>query len=191
MQYKYVQPQRITTVYDQLFTANSVLSKEGCSYLIDSYSNKCKQATVVGSNEGSRNNLHTVAEASHPVIKEIKKYCSQITKTNINFQEEVQFVKYDPSMYYGEHYDFFENTRSVIGNSFGRQRLFSILFYLNDGKEGGETRFPNFKISFTPKAGRMLMWKNLKNNQLNYDMLHESKPTKDWTKYALILWIRT
>lgn len=190
MQYKYIQPQRLLNIYDEIFAADSVLTKEACDLLINSFSGQCKSATVAGVNGGQRNNLNTIAISSHPVVSEIKKYCSQITKTNIAFQEEAQFIKYEPSMYYQEHYDFFENPNAILPSQFGRQRWYSILFYLNSGKEGGETRFPKFKISFKPEAGKMLMWKNLKNNQPNYDMLHESKPTDGWTKYALILWIR-
>ena len=190
MQYKYIQPQRLLNIYEEIFTADSVLTKEACNLLIEEFSDKCDKANIAGINNNQRDNLSTVAPSSNPVIAEIKKYCSQITKTNILFQEEVQFIKYSPSMYYKEHYDFFENTSAVLPSRYGRQRWYSVLFYLNQGKVGGETRFSKFKMSFQPKAGRMLMWKNLKQGQPNYDMLHESKPTKDWTKYALILWIR-
>lgn len=190
MQYNNITPTHIRSVYEDLYVGDKVLSKKSCDNLIADFSPRCIKSRTIDNSEDYRHSLSTVADKNHFIIKEIKQYCSQITKTNIAFQEQVQFLQYKPGMYYKEHYDFFENNKSIIPAINGAQRLYSFIFYLNDGSEGGETRFPKFKISFKPETGKMLMWKNLKNKNLNYDMLHESKPTKDWTKYAIVLWIR-
>ena len=48
----------------------------------------------------------------------------------------------------------------------GGQRVFSGLVYLNepggpDGFEGGATVFPALNLSFTPRKGTMLFWRNV------------------------------
>ncbi len=43
-----------------------------------------------------------------------------------------------------------------------RDRFATVLVYLQDVKEGGETKFPKLGISVRPKQGRLLLWNNMR-----------------------------
>ena len=43
-----------------------------------------------------------------------------------------------------------------------RDRFATILVYLQDVKEGGETKFPVLGISVKPVKGRLLVWNNMR-----------------------------
>ena len=65
------------------------------------------------------------------------------------------------------------------------------LFYLNDGYHGGQTDFPTKKIMVTPKKGRALVWKNLKDDgSPDYESLHAGLPVLAGTKWIAVVWIR-
>jgi hypothetical protein len=73
----------------------------------------------------------------------------------------------------------------------GGQRVYSCLFYLNDDFTGGETEFVNRDIKIKPKTGRLLIWKNIKEDgSLDYDSFHAGLPVISGTKWIAIIWVR-
>jgi prolyl 4-hydroxylase len=73
----------------------------------------------------------------------------------------------------------------------GGQRVYSCLFYLNDGFMGGETEFPIKKIKVVPKTGRLLIWRNINpDGELDHESLHAGLPVIDGTKWIIIIWVR-
>ena len=70
-----------------------------------------------------------------------------------------QITSYDHGEGYAAHTDCVVG-ESVGGSSF--DRVATVLVYLTDVAQGGETSFTKIKpaVSVTPKAGRMLLWRN-------------------------------
>lgn len=69
---------------------------------------------------------------------------SRTPKKAVGFNERLRFLRYDPGTYFAPHYD----GTYVRGNELGRERAgkesyVSALLYLNEGYEGGATRFLN------------------------------------------------
>ena len=70
------------------------------------------------------------------------------------------------------------------------QRVFSGLLYLNAGFDGGETEFPRLNISFPPRRGSLLFWRNV-----GFDMrpdprtVHRARPVKAGQKLACNMWV--
>lgn len=96
-------------------------------------------------------------------------------KHNITFSnmEPQQLLRYRiGSGHYEPHYDC-----SIID-----PRIFSIVLYLNDVEEGGETRFVNFDIDVKPKAGRIIIF------PANYAFLHSALPPISNEKFAVVTW---
>jgi hypothetical protein len=65
-----------------------------------------------------------------------------------------QLTSYDEGVGYKTHTDCAENDEK-------RDRFGTILVYLQDVKDGGETRFPELNITVKPKAGRALIWNSM------------------------------
>lgn len=76
-----------------------------------------------------------------------------------------QVVRYRAGEMFGEHTDYFERDRATgiqaEGDARSGQRVYTGFAYLNEGFEGGHTRFPLLNISVKPVAGALLMWKNV------------------------------
>jgi hypothetical protein len=69
--------------------------------------------------------------------------------------EALQVARYDEGQYFMEHEDGFP-LMTAKQNRF--QRLATILVYLNDVPEGGETRFPYLDLAIRPKKGTAVVF---------------------------------
>ena len=82
--------------------------------------------------------------------------------------------------------DVFERHTAV-----GGQRTWTVMIYLNDVQEGGQTIFHRLGKCYQPKAGLALAWNNLYvDGRLNRDTLHESLPVLGGTKWVITKWFR-
>lgn len=114
---------------------------------------------------------------------------------NLRHLEGWQFIKYDVGGEYIPHFDFdgnMDNRHNKIRLAGGGGlRLKSIVIYLNEGFEGGETAFTKINLKIKPEVGKLLIWENVHSNRkLNTDSLHASLPVIKGTKYVLITWLR-
>lgn len=132
----------------------------------------------------------------------LAKLCSHINSDfgnqaiyNVKNLEGWQFIKYDVGGEYLPHYDYdvdLNNRLNKIRLAIsGGLRLKSIIIYLNDDFEGGETAFTKLDLKIKPETGKLLIWKNIhKNRKINLDTLHAGLPVTKGTKYVLITWLR-
>lgn len=82
------------------------------------------------------------------------------TKLNITHQEDTQILRYGPGQKYGAHYDSLDNDSP---------RTATVLVYLADTEEGGETAFPTVRgaarvrvvcVSPGQVVGRAQFWRS-------------------------------
>ncbi len=92
----------------------------------------------------------------------------------------LQLIKYEPGEgFYNWHYDVSYN--STDDNEM-KSRVFSLVAYLNDVAEGGETEFLNFDLKVSPSAGSVLMF------PANYAYIHRANKPKTGPKYIVVTW---
>jgi hypothetical protein len=74
--------------------------------------------------------------------------------------EPFAVLHYAPGEEYGEHVDFLDPAIPAYAAELARagQRVATCLIYLNDDYEGGETEFPQLKLSFKGKKGDALVF---------------------------------
>ena len=93
-----------------------------------------------------------------------------------------------PGQRYVTHHDFsLADSDKPAGG-----RALTLLLYLSDVKEGGETYFPALDLSIQPKEGRAVLWANTldREPQTGDDRTrHEAKPVSRGVKYAANQWI--
>ena len=58
----------------------------------------------------------------------------------------------------------YKNHTDCTENDEIRDRFATALVYLQDVKQGGETKFPKLGISIKPKKGRLLVWNNMRSD---------------------------
>merc|ERR1719161_3445805 len=69
--------------------------------------------------------------------------------------EQMQVARYEHGQHFLAHEDAFD--RSLAASN-GFQRRATLLLYLNDVPEGGETRFEYLNVSVRPVAGSALLF---------------------------------
>ena len=74
----------------------------------------------------------------------------------------------------------------------GGQRIVTVLGYLRDVIQGGETGFCHHGLSVQPKAGTVVVWYNVnkETNERNELSQHAGLPVIVGEKYAFNLWFR-
>ncbi len=172
----------------------NILNKDECSELITLSSNKLFGATTLGAYiKEYRTAENTWLFETTELTEKIKKIVSEKTKLPIENQEQIHIVKYNVGGEYKEHHDFFHPNTDYYDSQIkrGGQRIYSCLFYLNDNFKGGETDFPKINYRTTPQLGKLVVWKNLNDdNTLNYDSLHAGLPVVEGEKWICIIWVR-
>lgn len=97
---------------------------------------------------------------------------------SIEADEGFTLLKYKTGTEYKPHTD------NGIGKPFS-DRTLSMVMYLNPTEyTGGETYFNNFDISVKPVNPGLVLFPS------NYAYIHQAKPVKTGTKYAIVTWLR-
>ncbi|XP_029641138.1 uncharacterized protein LOC115215919 [Octopus sinensis] len=83
----------------------------------------------------------------------------------------------------------YKHTDCQERNEDQRDKVATVLIYLETVTEGGETRFPEIGIWVRPRKGRALLWNNMnKNGQCESLSQHLADPVKTGNKYILQRW---
>jgi len=100
---------------------------------------------------------------------------------------EIQLLKYDEGQYYKSHSDFLGGSEQLRAGP----RALTLLIYLDEPVEGGETAFPELGLSVKPKRGRALLWPSGRDdNPLVKDTRtrHMAQPVTRGGKHAVNVW---
>ena len=110
------------------------------------------------------------------------------------YSEPIQGQRYDQGEFFKAHTDFFSPIFADVferHTAVGGQRTWTVMIYLNDVQEGGQTIFHRLGKCYQPKAGLALACNNLYvDGRLNRDTLHESLPVLGGTKWVITKWFR-
>ncbi|KAM3366894.1 hypothetical protein ACQJBY_015905 [Aegilops geniculata] len=143
----YVKPEVISWK-PRIIVFHNFLSSEECDYLREIARPRLEISTVVdvATRKGVKSDVRTSSgmfvnseERKFPVIKAIEKRISVFSQIPVENGELIQVLRYEPSQYYRPHHDYFSDTFNLKR---GGQRVATMLMYLTDGVEGGETHFP-------------------------------------------------
>jgi prolyl 4-hydroxylase len=128
-----------------------------------------------------------------PIIKNIMDRVKSYTNTYNNYFEDLQVVNYPPGGFYKPHYDACDGDNSYCQrmNKDMGQRYLTVLIYLNDNYDGGETIFPEINKLVKPEKGKAVIFKNVDNKGVVIKQaLHGGNPIKNGEKWIANSWIR-
>lgn len=153
------EPKRLSDAPDvRLFPG--LLNEEECGYLIDSASPLLAPSVVVDPATGRMvpNPVRTSDGAAfpwvdeNPVIHAINRRIAAAGGVDVATGEPLQVLRYRPGQEYRPHHDALPNTDN--------QRILTMLVYLNDGYEGGETIFLKTGLRVKGALGDALLFRN-------------------------------
>jgi prolyl 4-hydroxylase len=168
----------------------NVLSDEECDGLIQVSKDKMRRSKIANSLEVDE--LRTSSstffqEGENDLVTRIEKRVSQIMNIPFEHGEGLQILNYQIGQEYKAHFDFFSPTSKAASNP----RISTLVMYLNDVEEGGETYFPKLNFSVSPKKGMAVYFEYFYDNQaLNELTLHGGAPVIIGDKWAATQWMR-
>jgi len=117
------------------------------------------------------------------VINALNRRIAALSGTRLDQGEPLQLLRYRPGGEYKPHMDALPAEPN--------QRILTVLVYLSDDYEGGETGFPNTGLSFRGRTGDALLFRNAgADGRADPLSLHAGLPVTRGTKYLASRWIR-
>lgn len=190
------------------------LSIEECHHIINLADGQIARSSVVDNDTGGsvvnpvRTSYSTFLNRGHDeIINAIEFRLATLTEMPVENGEGMQVLHYTHGQEYQPHYDFFDP--QYVGSDAllqrGGQRAITVLLYLNDVEEGGETVFPlildtrtsgkneipSSPLKIKPKKGMALLFHNIDiSGEPDGKSLHGSKPVIKGEKWVATRWIR-
>lgn len=107
--------------------------------------------------------------------------------------EPVNLLRYEIGQEYRPHFDYFNTDLPHFARIVAQQgqREATVLVYLNDDYEGGETAFPELEWAFKARAGDALIFFNVDEaGAIDPRTLHAGLPPTSGEKWLLSQWVR-
>lgn len=168
----------------------NVLSYEECDELIRLAKDNMQRSKIGATHEV--NELRTsssmfLQESENEIVARVEKRISSIMNIPIEHGEGLQILKYTPGQEYKAHYDFFSSTSKAATNN----RISTLVMYLNDVEEGGETYFPKIDFSVSPQKGTAVYFEYFYTDKnVNELTLHGGAPVRTGEKWVATQWMR-
>ncbi|WP_010173751.1 2OG-Fe(II) oxygenase [Bacillus coahuilensis] len=166
----------------------NVLSDEECDELISLSKDRMNRSKIAGNQENDIRTSTSVflPEDASEVVQRVEKRISQIMNIPVEHGEGLQLLNYQIGQEYKAHFDFF-SPKKLIENP----RISTLVLYLNDVEEGGDTYFPNLKLSVSPHKGMAVYFEYFYDDpMLNELTLHGGAPVTIGDKWAATMWMR-
>lgn len=175
---------------DQCKRLMEIAEKQGMtpSEVID-YGAKGDRAT----NTGFRKSVQAwLKDSTDPLTMRLAEYTEKMTGYPRANQEMVQIVKYDEGGQFIQHYDACDHVDQEYCarvNHWAGHRRATLLIYLNDDFEGGETEFTKLGLKIKPEAGKgILFWSTKEDDKIIEKSMHQGHPVKNGNKWIATKW---
>ena len=186
-----------------LYVVNDFLSNDECDAFVEASKGKLKPSTVISPDKNIQHESRTsencwIEHNANEIVHEVSKRFSILVQMPIRNAEQYQLVYYKKGAEYKPHFDSFDYETDDGKKNWepGGQRMITVIAYLNDVEEGGETGFPELGINIPPKKGDAVVFHNTVSNdahthpKINPRSLHGGMPVIKGEKWMVNLWFR-
>ncbi|RHN41921.1 putative procollagen-proline dioxygenase [Medicago truncatula] len=191
-----------------------IVAKEECEHLINIAKPDVQKSTVVDDttgksvNSSARTSSGTFIDRGYDkILSDIEKRIADFTFIPVEHGEDVNILHYEVGQKYDFHTDYFEDE---VNTKHGGERIATMLMYLSDVEEGGETVFPSAKgnfssvpwwnelsdcgkkgLSIKPKMGNaILFWGMKPDATVDPLSVHGACPVIKGDKWSCTKWMR-
>ncbi|CAA6656024.1 unnamed protein product [Spirodela intermedia] len=185
------------------FVYHNFLSAEECEYLIEMAKPRMIKSTVVDSKTGKSMDSRVrtssgmfFSRGQDKVIRAIEKRIADFTFIPVEHGEGLQVLHYEVGQKYEPHFDYFQDEFNTKN---GGQRMATLLMYLSDVEEGGETIFPTVKVNSSTlphykelsecEGDALLFWSMRPDASLDPASLHGACPVIKGNKWSCTKWM--
>ena len=177
------------------------LSDPMCDWLIRLGQPHLRRADVYDDHDGlrhdtARDNDSAVLdmELADTVVGFVRSRIAALAGVPIAALEPTQVLRYEVGQQFGVHVDFLDVSKPGQARDVAEhgQRGMTVLVYLSEDYEGGETAFPDLGLSFKGRKGDALMFWNLKESgEPDWRTRHIGTGPTRGVKWLLSQWIRS
>ena len=193
---------RVLAASPQVRAIKDFATPEECAWLIGLARDDLRRAQVYRKDaEGyMESGTRTNSEADYTfgnadlVLRVIIERIARAVGLSTRLFEVAKLLHYEPGQQFAPHHDFQQPTTPALAREIAQrgQRVATVLVYLNDDFEGGETEFPRIGLRHRGATGDALMFANVRpDGALDHDSLHAGLPTTRGVKWVLSQWIRS
>lgn len=167
----------------------SILSEDECDALIESAKNRLNRSKLANKEVSPIRTSSGMffEENESPLIAQIEQRVTTLMHLPLKNAEGLQVLHYEPGQQFKPHFDFFNDNNPKSENN----RISTLVIYLNDVEEGGETTFPMLNLSVKPEKGCAVYFEYFYQNQEVNDLtLHSGAPVIRGEKWVATQWMR-
>ena len=172
------------SVYHEPKVIKNFISGEVCDFLINTDTSSF-HVSRVGSGVTQQDNRHSknrMVSLTEYGVSEIYEKCSKFTNMPLSHIEQLSVVKYEEGGFFLDHKDAEPSV----------PRQYTIILYLNDDYEGGETEFPLLKKKYKLKKGDALFFNNYDTyGNISEQSTHRGNKVISGVKYICNVWIHS
>jgi len=183
-----------------LAVLEGVLSAQECAQLIELARDRMRPSTVVDPASGQDKTAeHRDSEGMFfrlcetPFIARLDERISQLMNCPLEHGEGLQMLRYGPGAKTTPHYDFLAPTNQANRESIARsgQRISTLVIYLNDVTQGGETVFPEIGLAVSARRGNAVYFEYTNRlHQVDHRSAHAGAAVHAGEKWAVTKWMR-
>lgn len=179
---------------------DDLMSPEECDELIRLSRIKLQRSTIVDPTTGRETVINDrssdgtfFALNENDFIVRLDRRIAEVMNWPVENGEGIQILHYNIGGEYKAHFDYFPpaDPGSQIHLAKGGQRVSTLVMYLNNVEAGGETVFPNLKLSVVPKKGSAVYFEYCNSQgQIDPQTLHGGLPVTSGEKWIATKWMR-
>jgi prolyl 4-hydroxylase len=179
-----------------LYTYDDFLSPKDCERIIALTRHHLAPsplAVALDDREFRTSQTCSLANLRSPVALAVDAKICRTLGIRAEYGEGIQAQRYDVGQQFKAHWDYFEPGTDEYQRyaAFRGNRSWTFMVYLNEGMQGGATRFTKSGFAVQPKAGMALFWNNLREDgSPNPAMMHCGEPVTAGHKVIITKWFR-
>jgi prolyl 4-hydroxylase len=184
----------------QVVVFGDVLSAGECNEMIERSRHRLKRSTTVNPDTGEEDVIRNrtsegiwFQRGEDVFIERLDQRIASLMNWPVENGEGLQILHYNTTGEYRPHFDYFppDQPGSSVHTARGGQRVATLIVYLNDVADGGETIFPEVGMSVAGKQGGAVYFRYLNGlRQLDPLTLHGGAPVKGGDKWIMTKWMR-
>jgi prolyl 4-hydroxylase len=205
-------PGRVLSARDciapKLFTCNhpvvallgDVLTPAECDLLIAIGRARVQRSAVVDPDSGSEITIEErrsegvfVDASTDALVETVDRRIAELVGQPVENGEDLHILRYGVGGEYRPHYDYFPEDQAGSRHHMARggQRVATVILYLNDVEQGGDTTFPEAGLAVHPRRGCALYFEYVNElGQSDPKTLHAGTPVERGEKWIATKWIR-
>lgn len=172
-----------------IYIIDNFLTSQECNDLIKNIKNLSKSTLTRYNGDKDFRTSQTGYFTNSLLEEKVDSRICSLLGLDKNLAEQTQVQKYDVGQQFKEHNDAFYVGLDDYYLKDKGQRSWTVMVYLNDVQEGGETVFTGLNESISPKTGKAVVWSSIdRNGNIDEDTKHKGSPVVAGFKFIITKW---